>query len=308
VEVTIDRPERSRRVLAVRRPFDGADRTTPIDPPGPESGFVARGGRLYRLDAGRVVDLGEQGPAVPPGDLRIGHQLPELERLGLAEPRGSATVAGRACRRFRFGGPVTDPFRPPSGEEYADACLDTDGLVLTEHWYLDGKLIRRTEAETVAVTPPGDEAFDLGGGTPVVASAMNVTTLPTDRLPDTGRPYWTAIPPPPGFVLLARYRATTTDPGSGLPLPGGEVSADAYRAGPDVVWVEHRSALDVEPPDDTGERVAAGPLGDGWLWFTPQGPQVRVSTGDQVVVVRGTVGPAELLTFARSVRTGGGGR
>jgi hypothetical protein len=310
VEVTIDAPERSRRVLTVRRPFAGSDRTTPEGPPGPVSGLVATGGHLYRLDPDRAVDLGDQGPAVAPGDLRLAAQLPALERLGLAEARGTAAFAGRACRRFRFGGPVTDPFKQPSDAEYADVCIDADGLVLAEEWYLDGKILRRTEAETVNVTPPGDEAFDLGGRPVVPAPAVTLTTLPADRLPDTGQPYWTADPPPAGFALHGRYRTAPADPASGLPLSGATVTADAYRSGVDVVWVEHRTGTDlpVEPPTGTGERVEAGTLGGGWLWLTPQGPQVRVAQERQVVVVRGTVGPDDLLAFARSIRPLQGGQ
>lgn len=310
VEVLVDAPERSRRVVAVRRPFDGADVTTPEEPARAVSGLVSRAGHLYRLDPDRAVDLGDQGPVVAPGDLRLAAQLPALEHLGLAEPRGSATIAGRPCRRFRFGGPVTDPFKRPTDAEYADVCVDQDGLLLAEDWYLDGKLLRRTEAQTVAVTPPGDGAFDLGGRPVIPTPAVTLTLLPSDRLPDTGQPYWTADPPPAGFALLSRYRSATTDPASGVPLPGGTVTADAYRSGADVVWVEHRAGagLPVEPPPGTGERVEAGALGGGWLWFTPQGPQIRVAKDGQVVVVRGTIGPDDLLTFARSVRARQGER
>ena len=309
VEVTIDAPERSRRVVAVRRPFDGADRTTPLEPPAPVSGLVAREGHLYRLDPDRVVDLGDQGPAVAPGDLRLAPQLPMLERLGLAERRGTATVAGRPCRRFRFGGPVTDRFKRPTDAEYADVCLDADGLLLAEDWYLDGKLLRRTEAEEVVVTAPADDAFDLGGRPVVTAAVVTLAALPTDHIPDTGQPYWTADRPPAGFRLISRYRTATGDPTSGLPLPGAVVTADAYRSGADVVWVEHRGTdLPVEPPDGTGARVEAGTLGGGWLWLTPQGPQIRVANGGQVVVVRGTVAPDDLLAFARTLEATGAAR
>jgi hypothetical protein len=310
VEVTIGAPEVSTRVLAVRRPFDGADRTTPEQPPGPASGFVARAGHLYRLDPERAVDLGDQGPAVAPGDLRLAGEIPTLVRLGLAEDLGSGTIAGRVCRRYRFGGPVTDPFKRPSDAEYADICLDADGLLLAEDWYLDGKLLRRTRAETVTMAPPGDDSFDLGGRPVVSTPAVTLTTLPADQIPDTGAPYWTADPPPAGFTLLSRYRSTTADLGSGLPVPGAAVTADAYRSGPDVVWVEHRAGteLAVEPPAGTGEAVEAGALGRGWLWLTPQGPQIRVAKDNQVVVVRGTIGPDDLLAFARNVKARQAGR
>jgi hypothetical protein len=157
-------------------------------------------------------------------------------------------------------------------------------------------------AETVTTSTPGDDAFDLGGRPVVSTPAVHLTPLPADRPPDPGRPYWTADPPPGGFRHIARYQSTPADPGSGQPLGGAAVTADAYQAGPHAVWVEHRDALEVEPPPGTGERVNAGALGDGWLWLTPQGPQVRVATSGHVVVVRGTVGPEELLTFARTVK------
>jgi len=309
VEVTIDKPEVSRRVVAVRRPFDGSDRTTPAGQPGAETGLVARGGHLYRLDPDKAVDLGDQGPAVAPGDLRLGPELPILRRLGLARPRGSATVAGRTCRRWRFGAPVTDTFKAPTATEYADACIDADGLVLAEDWHLDGRRIRRTEAETVVTTPPGDEALSLGGRPVVSSAAVGVTTLPLDAPPPVPGSWWVASPAPDAFHRIVRYRSTTVEPGTGVPLAGTEFTADAYVAGSEAVWVEQRSGVPVQPPKGTGEAVRAGPLGAGWLWLTPQGPQVRVGGGDgPVTVVRGTVSPERLLAFTRSLKPVATGR
>jgi hypothetical protein len=308
VEVTIGAPERSRRVLAVRRPFDGSDRTTPDGSGRPESGLVARGGHLFRLDPDKAVDFGDQGPVVAPGDLQVAAQLPALERLGLALPQGSATVAGRACHRYRFGAPLADGFKVPTDTEYADVCLDGDGLVLAEDWYLDGRLLRHTAAESVVLGPPPDDAFDLGGRTVVATPTVTVTALPSQSIPDTGRPYWTVDRPPEGFTLLRRYRSAAVDLSSGVPLADGGMTADAYRAGADVIWVEHRAELALEPPEGAGEQVEAGTLGAGWLWLTPQGPQIRVGTGGQVVLVRGTVAPDRLVAFARSLGPRQGGR
>ena len=53
-------------------------------------------------------------------------------------------MAGRSCDVYRFGQPLGDPIQKPKAGEYADLCIDRVGLVLSERWFLKGKLLRDT--------------------------------------------------------------------------------------------------------------------------------------------------------------------
>src|SRR5205823_3728054 len=107
--------------------------------------------------------------AVPPslasGDLRVDAGLSEALKDRIVVRREKRKVYGRACQVYRAGGPVSaGDFTPdkPSGDEYADFCVDEHGLVLEEAWTSKGRLIRRRVAVKLRIDPPlPDDTFTI---------------------------------------------------------------------------------------------------------------------------------------------------
>jgi hypothetical protein len=308
VDVDLDPPERSRRMVAARRPFAGRDVAHAEGAVTEETGLVVAGGHLYRLEPQRALDLGPFVPGAPPGDLHVAAQLEALARMGFAEERGAGRVAGRGCRVWRLGQPATDPFRRPTAAEYTDVCFDADGLVLEERWHLDGRRLRSLRALTVSRTAPAGEDLSVGDRPVVPQPLVEVTELPVGQAPRTGSRYWTAPDPPWGFQLRQRLRVAPR-PGAPVSPGAGAMHVDVFALGADFVLVEHRERSAARPAEGAAaEPVDAGRLGGGWLWLTPQGPEVRVGAGSGAVVVRGSIDPDRLVVFARRLRAVGGSR
>ena len=295
--------ETSRRVVTVRRPFDSRDETFPSDGR-PSNGFLAVGRRLLAIQGDKVLDLGERPPQVPPGDVRLSREIGDLERLKLAQRRGSSRVAGRACTVDRLGGPLGDPIRRPTRDEYADFCIDAEGLVLSERWYYHGKLLRETRAVRVEVAVPGDAAFEVDDRSRSSAptGVGQVERLPIDELPDIGADYWTAPHPPWGFRLVSRWRAMTITAVEGTPSVQDLAYVDTYVRGGDTIGVEHREVAPGTPPAQGAERVTAGDLGEGALVPTFFGPEIDFVRNGWEISVRGSVGPRHLREFAERLR------
>jgi hypothetical protein len=104
----------------------------------------------------------------------------------------------------RSGAPLGDPFRAPAADEYVEWCIDGDGLLLEERWFLDGSLLRRTTATVVDASPPPPSSLEPPAGlareeNPIgrrPESPSPSTSHPTSAAPATGRPTarWTASP------------------------------------------------------------------------------------------------------------------
>lgn len=295
--------ESSRREVTVRRPFAGSDLTFADDEDRPQSGTIADGRNVYTIRQDTAFDSGEAPPGSPPGDYRFAPVLDDLVRLDLLDERGDDRIAERDCTVYRSGAPLGDPLRAPSEAEYVDWCIDGDGLLLRERWFLDGKLLRETTAISVETTTPGPDAFDVD--LPTAPSPTGTSTceeLAIDERPDVGElPYYVAVGDTSGLALESRWRSVTISSVTGVPQVQDIVFVDVYRRGTDVVLVAHREqAIAGEQPDGYDE-VGAGPLGEGQVFLSERGAELRFDVDPWVVSVRGTLSVADLAEFASAL-------
>lgn len=299
VETHAQGEEATRREVTVRRPDESSDLTFPDGGAQPMSGFVSQGTRLVSIDGGALVDHGDRASGAPPGDWRLAPALPDLVRLGLARRVGTARVAGRPCVTFRFAGPVGDPIARPHAGEYADECVDGRGLLLSERWVLNGRLLRLTQAEYVDTAVPADASFvpPALAGHPIPIGFTAVEPLSLARVPSTGQPYWVAPAPPWGFRLVRRVRAVTSGQSPDGPQISDVAYVDTYVRGPEAITVVHRDRT-LAPAPSGAEQVRAGRLGTGQVTFSSAGASLAFTAGKWVVTVEGPLDVAHLALFA----------
>jgi hypothetical protein len=295
--------------LTVRRPFESRQISYDERPTGPDapggSGTLATIDHLYVVGADRgpagLQEVSGRQPGVPTGDEALSAEVTEAVRRGLARPAGDRTVAGRTCHDYRFLEPVAGPIKALTGADHDLICLDGLGLVLREEWVLDGRIVQRKEAVEVTIDPSSvDRAFDAAGALPSPGSA-SPQVLP--RLaPDASFP---DPPAPAGFRLV-------TVVGFQLPAPQqlGSGPADllysstvwAFARGGDVVTVELGTSTQAALPwsETDPSRSLSLSLGRATSVLRSDGPEIRVDLGRRRWVrVRGTVGPAQLSTYAQ---------
>ena len=309
----------TRDEVSIGRPFDGrtVKRAGPSGDDAVRSEQLAVLGRLFvpKSSSAEAV-LVETGPALAPSDVRVGPVLAELLASGRVEAREWRRVARRPCQVLRFGGPIssgTVAAELNADEEYADACVSEDGLVLEEVWTEAGRVQRRRLAVEVSpgasVPPPsipdGLEAVPIeeGGG-----SFRSVD--PTSAY---AAPFWVFDEPP-----LATYEgrwAVVTPPGTD---PKAEETrerrlgsvVDVWREGADVVIVEQgSSAAGVRPFDlGSGPRVQVDGIGEGEFVLDLRTSEIRfLRRGGYFLRVRGTFDRARLEELARRLRETPGG-
>lgn len=305
VEVHAGATQVNQRSVQVRRPRDSRDATFTDVAAQPDTGFLSNGRHLFGYNGANVLDYGERVTAVAPGDYRLGSILRDLVRLDLARKTPTVrTIAGRSCVVYRFGSPLGDVFKAPSQSEYADDCIDADGLLLAERWYFKGKLLRDTEATHVSTAVPGDDAF----AQPTEELKPNPTNfgavkdLSLAKPPKTGLPYWVARRAPFGFVLRARVRGIASNTTGGSPQVTDIAYIDTYQRGHDLITVTHRELGAAGAPPSGFERVHAGALGRGEVNLSVSGASISFTAGKWVVTVQGPLDVARLRAFAASLR------
>ena len=300
-------------VLTVRRPFDGSDLvygTTAAPGRGdhPASGSISTRDALYTVDAAvvRLVSGRQPGPAS--GDQYLAAELGDLMARKLAADTGQdRTVAGRACRVYRFAEPPSGPVRPlASGADHDDLCLDRAGLVLSERWtYHGGVVLERTASEVRASN--GDLAAAADAEAPSTTGAASAGPGAATVTPDPQPQSFLSTPPTPGGYQPS---GPAVDFRLGDPhAPSSTVAASvvwAFVAGPRVITVEAGNGRSGELPwrtDDTvTEPIALRGLGDATTAVRSDGAEVRVDLGGgRWVRVRGTVAVSELVAYAQGL-------
>lgn len=304
VETHAQGTEITQRQVAVRRPYDSSDLTTPATGTGAQSGFISQGTHLFQANGTAILDYGDRVSGEPPGDYRLFPIIPDLVRLDLARRTSTDHVAGRPCTVYRFGQPLGDPIRAAKAGEYADVCIDRAGIVLSQRWFLKGKLLQYLHAERVDATVPADAALAVPDGPrqPNPTGAGAVQDLGVSSIPTTGLPYWVTTSPPWGFRLAKRTRGVTTNAAGGTPEVVDIVYVDSYVRGTDVIDVVHRE-LAVTGPVGTGvEKVKAGRLGTGQVTLSDAGASIAFTAGKWVVTVQGPLDVAHLRAFSELLR------
>jgi len=307
-DVTVSLPsgaESSRRLVRVSRPFAGLDITVPEGSTAPAGGALSDGNRLYTVHPGRLLDAGVAIPGPPPGDYRFTAVLGDLVRLGLLVPQGSAVVAGRGCDVYRTGAPLGDPLRAPQVGEFADWCIDPEGLLLSERWTLDGRPLRTTVATSVIARRP-TTPIAPDGSLPVEpnpALTARAEALDVERRPEVGdASYWVASPAPGSWQLTRRLRVVTTSTLGGAPQIDDLAYVDVYRRGVDVVVVAHRDRAFGAVVATGLEQREAGALGEMDVLLSPRGAELAVAREQWVISVQGTTSVADLVEFASALR------
>ncbi len=303
----------------VRRPF--ASRTesyrgTTTDGE-PSTLRVSAFGQLYSKSAGtpQALDI-----AVPPslssGDLRPDVVLQEALRSDAVDVREQREVFGRRCQVYRAGGSILAgdlPAYEPGKGEYADVCIDRNGIILEEYWVSDGELLRRRVALDVDVDIPIPRTMFTVDDAPPAENPIErgaVERISSEPAGGDGLPLWTLDETPDGFERLGRY-AVVLSP-SAVPSLGGErpeigpsSTSDVYVRGPDLIVIDQDPSLATLASFDARvvRDVKLDHLKDGKLVVDARMSEIRGATGDgSLVRIFGTLPTAELLEIANDLR------
>jgi hypothetical protein len=293
----------------VQRPFTASELTY-TTPAAPRQGDPATSGSistttdLYAVDSQAVRLVTGRQPGPPSGDVFVGAEVADLTRRGLVADLGaSTTVAGRACEKYRFGGPPSGPIAPLTRDgDHDDLCLDADGLVLSEAWTYHGKVVlQRTAVEarssmTGLVEGAAAQPPPTGGAVPAGPYAATIS-------PDAQVRSFIATPPPPPGFQEAGPAVDFRLPDRNAPAQAGAASVVwAFTAGPRVITVEAGSqrggGLPWRDGDTVTNTVTLTGLGPASTAVRSDGFEIRVDLGaGRWVRVRGTVGLDQLVTY-----------
>lgn len=303
-------------VVDVKRPFESRLETRQGPPPG---------GALLSVQVGRLGHIETRGrnrstatfatfPGVAPSDVRVSDIAEDLVEQGLAERREQRTVAGRRCLVYRTSGPLSaKSLRRPSAQEYADNCLDQQGLVLEELYVVDGRPLSRRVATTVDTAPTfATGTFRTEAVTiPVDKGGGSVREVEPDSAPEGDDPFWQLAAPPAGFEQVGRYSVVPPQADNfSDPLRRKFIVAtvsDVYVDGPKLIVVDQGSTLEggeAFPPAPEGTpTLDAGQLGTAEVHLSGDGAELRVNLRQGAFVrVYGTVPVADLASVLRDLR------
>lgn len=301
----------------VRSPFESRLETASGTPPGGDA-ISVQVGDLRHLRIGGVSDAATVArvPGLAPSSIRLAPIIDDAIDAGLLERREQREVAGRRCQVFRSGSTLgSGPLRPITGEEFADSCVDADGLLLEETLFVDDSpVFRRTAVEVEVGDIADDDLFatgdptapvDRGGGStvPAAADSFPVGTfwvLPDDGVPDGFRlrERFSVIPPQPDRFADPTLRDAII---AGV--------ADVYVRDDGRFFVAYQGGtLGGVPAFPSAEEVAAaepvdaGAVGDGAVLLSALGTEVRIPLdGGRFVHVIGPLPPMTLVEIARSL-------
>ena len=257
----VDRPLRSHWLTG-----DSGSATT-------EAGVYDRAGGAWR-----------QLAAAPPGevgqDLRLAAALHWAHEQGLAQPDGTATVAGRRCTWWLTREPLdVAAFAAASGEDRTRTCVDGSGLLLAEEWRAGGRDLRRRTATDVR---PLDRVDVFDGATPQpLAPGLLLTAVQPEQQPVSDLVTLTA---PPGLTFRTGARSSDLQPGTTEVLRRSVRAV--YSGGGDLVVVDQVRG----PVEARGAAVELGRLGTGQVQATGGGLVVTVPLGpEQALRVRSSL-------------------
>lgn len=250
-------------------------------------------------------------PSLASGDLRVDAVLREAVTDKTILLRERREVFGRMCQVYRAGGPVfagdLKQYVPRLGE-YADFCVDRNGIVIEEAWVYKGRLIRRRAAVEVDINPPiSNDVFEID-----VPENPDISRGVVKRLGDDndGSGLYVLPKTPKGFEALGRYgvviaSAAVPNPGGGpVQGPGPSSTTDVYVRGPDLLVVDQDPSLIklVQQESRAARPIRLPNLRDAQLIVDARMSEIRARTGDTVVRIFGTIPPSELLDLARQLQ------
>jgi hypothetical protein len=266
----------------VRRPFDAHLVAKSGAPPGTDEQWSLAWsmGKYSQTTSGSAPEVGQTAPQAALGDIRLDATLADLVADGKFVAKERRVVLGRDCQVYRTGSALeTLNVTAPTKTDYADACIDSSGLMLEEVVVSSGQLAERLIATSVDdQTVPGDDAFTITGDpTPLAQGGSQLTPIDAATPPAEG--YWSLPTPPAGYTLQGRYQlltpadqnsssdpsaSTTTTSTTAPPAPVPSY-VDVYVNGPNTIIVR-QGPIAGEPQDGgTGTTVDVGNLGSAPL-------------------------------------------
>lgn len=250
-------------------------------------------------------------PSLATGDVRVDAVLQDALEDRTILRRERREVYGRQCQVYRAGGPVfagdVERYLPREGN-YADFCVDRNGIVVEEFWVYRGRPIQRRVAVEVDIDPPIDASIFRIDIEPTPGAARGVVEkVDPDEVDETG--LWELPETPEGFTSLGRYgvvipQAAVPSIGGQSQGPGPSSTTDVYVRGPDLLVVDQDPSLlrVVENESRPTREVDVDGLKDAELIIDARMSEVRGITPDgSVVRIFGTLTPSELLDLAREL-------
>ena len=292
----------------VRRPFDSRV-VTRRDGKVTTTRVSAFG--LLLLGSGERAVLGVP-PALATGDLRPDVVLPEVAESRTMQKREQRRVAGRRCQVYRAGKTALSgelvPIASAKEAEYADLCIDSEGLLLEEVWQAEtGRRVRRKVATRVRTNVTlADSVFSLQGIERRSTEDGGGDIQPVD--PERALPpgLWVLDSPPAGFTLQGKYAVLhpridlQQDPYN--PQEGRTASfADVWVRGPDFVVLDRGEGAPFGPHPHA-IKADLGALGEGETFVDLRSSEVRTTLSDGYVRLYGTLPRAELIALAKTLR------
>jgi hypothetical protein len=255
--------------------------------------------------------------AVPPnlasGDLRVDDALADAVKHHVIVKRERRNVYGRVCQVYRAGGPVSagDLTKYKKGsKEYADFCVDRDGLVIEEWWVRDNAPLRRRVATYVYVGHVRRSLFKI-----TIPQQVGIDKGSIEQVPDTGalQKLWALPQAPKGFVHLGRFLVVLPSGASAnpTPLPQAPTSSvtDVYTSGADLVVVDQDPSLEAAAAAENRTTIPITIKGFRRvvLILDARENEVRAETPDgSFIRVAGTLPPSRLIALASSLQLVGG--
>ena len=298
----------------VRRPFQSRIESYAGPPPGTgrptvrQSVFGVLTSRSPRAEPLNVA----APPSVATGDVRVDPVLQDALDDRTILRRERREVYGRQCQIYRAGGPVfagdVERYEPAQGN-YADFCVDRNGIVVEEYWVYRGRLIQRRVAVELEIDPAIDTSIFRIDVEPTQGAARGVVErLDPEDVDETG--LWTLPATPSGFKSLGRYgvvipQAAVPNVGGQPQGPGPSSTTDVYVRGPDLLVVDQDPSLLAVVENETRptRKVDIEGLEDAELIIDARMSEVRgISPDGSVVRIFGTLSPDELLGLARRLR------
>lgn len=285
--------------VSIQRPFDG--RVTIREGTSPTGTIQFDGkstlGSYSNATSAGPGQVSDDAPTEAFGDLRLTSSLDQLVAKGLFVPRERRHALDRDCQVYRTGSPLQSlKITAPTAKDYADACIDTNGLLVEEVSVASGKLSQHLTATEITTNPTFDDGTFTMDGDKVGADqgASTLTSLDVNTAPGPG--YW-VLDAPAGFDHRGRYQLDAPDQSSQGGPPPSTSYVDVYVKGIDVL-ILHQGPNVAEPDTSSaassGDPVTLAPLGSAQVMLSSIGPIVEGHpTPDTFIQLSSTLSPAD---------------
>ncbi len=138
---------------------------------------------LYSITSAGTAQTASIAPGFPGPYSGLAVALPVAERQHLVRRGGSSSVLGLDCEQWLSAEPLDGaPFAPVSPDARTTSCVDAEGRLLAETWYVGGKLVRTRTATGVGPGPSlAGAALYEGPPTPLPSSGTGFVVRDSPR-------------------------------------------------------------------------------------------------------------------------------